>query len=381
MRRAVIVVIGVLAVFHLAGGWYFADQLRRDALEPDHEPPTDDVSILEAGEGVVRLGAVSGFEPDLTANGIVGLDWGTGYGQLGPIPTTADDGSVTRTIQRLSGDAAQAGDLAFLDGNAFPGDPSLAFGIDFTEIEYATALGPMKAWRILASGDVWVIHIHGLGASKREALRLVKPLAAAGFPQLVIDYRNDDGAPIDESGFYRFGATEWEDIAAAVEHAATEGATGIVLVGYSTGAAHIFSYLQKTPDNAVLALVLDSPNVDFEQSVDLGASQRRLPLIPLPLPGTLVWTAKRLATLRFGVDWEATDYLPEASRLSVPMLVIHGTDDETVPFQVSEDLAAARPDLVRLFIVPGAGHVRGWNVGPQPYERAVTDFLSDVLPT
>jgi fermentation-respiration switch protein FrsA (DUF1100 family) len=63
------------------------------------------------------------------------------------------------------------------------------------------------------------------------------------------------------------------------------------------------------------------------------------------------------------------------------MLVIHGTDDETVPFQVSEDLAAARPDLVRLFIVPGAGHVRGWNVGPQPYERAVTDFLSDVLPT
>lgn len=381
MRRAVIVVIGVLAVFHLAGGWYFADQLRRDALEPDHEPPTDDVSILEAGEGVVRLRAVSGFEPDLTANGIVGLDWGTGYGQLGPIPTTADDGSVTRTIQRLSGDAAQAGDLAFLDGNAFPGDPSLAFGIDFTEIEYATALGPMKAWRILASGDVWVIHIHGLGASKREALRLVKPLAAAGFPQLVIDYRNDDGAPIDESGFYRFGATEWEDIAAAVEHAATEGATGIVLVGYSTGAAHIFSYLQKTPDNAVLALVLDSPNVDFEQSVDLGASQRRLPLIPLPLPGTLVWTAKRLATLRFGVDWEATDYLPEAGLLSVPMLVIHGTDDETVPFQVSEDLAAARPDLVRLFIVPGAGHVRGWNVGPQPYERAVTDFLSDVLPT
>jgi fermentation-respiration switch protein FrsA (DUF1100 family) len=61
------------------------------------------------------------------------------------------------------------------------------------------------------------------------------------------------------------------------------------------------------------------------------------------------------------------------------MLVIHGTDDQTVPFQVSEDLAAARPDLVQLFIVPGAGHVRGWNVGPQPYERAVTDFLRGML--
>ncbi|HJR87376.1 MAG TPA: alpha/beta fold hydrolase [Acidimicrobiia bacterium] len=381
MRRAVVVVVGVLAIFHLAGGWYFAEQLRRDALQPDHELPTDDVSILEAGEGMVRLGALPGFDPDLTTSGIIGLDWGTGYGQLGSGFTAADDGSVTRSIQRLSGEAAQPGDTGFLDGNAFPGDPSQAFGLDFTEIDYPTALGPMKAWRILAPGDVWVIHVHGLGASRREALRLIKPLAAAGFPQLVIDYRNDDGAPIDESGFYRFGATEWEDIAAAVDQAASEGATGIVLVGYSTGAAHILSYLQKTPDHPVLALILDSPNVDFEQSVDLAASQRRLPLIPLPLPGTLIWTAKRLATLRFGIDWEATDYLPEAALLSIPMLVIHGTEDETVPFSVSEELASAQPDLARLFIVPGAGHVRGWNVGPQPYERAVTDFLSDVLPT
>ncbi|MGH8957436.1 MAG: alpha/beta hydrolase [Acidimicrobiia bacterium] len=380
MKKAAFVVIGLLAIFHLGGGWYFAEQIRKDALLPDHEPPANDVSVLEVGEGTVRLGAIPGLEPDLTASGVVGLDWGTGYGQLGPSFTAVGDGSVVRNIQRLIGVAPQPGDVAFLDGNAFPGDPSVAFGIDFTEIDYPTSLGPMKAWRILAPGDIWIIHVHGRGASKREALRLIKPLAAAGFPQLVIDYRNDDGEPGDPSGYYRFGATEWEDIAAAVDFAA-QSAAGVVLAGYSTGAAHILSYLQKTPDNPVVALVLDSPNVDFEQSIELGASQRRLPVIPLPLPGSLVWTAKRMASARFGVDWEATDYLPELDLLSVPMLVIHGTDDQTVPFSVSEDLAAARPDLVRFFIVPGAGHVRGWNVGPQPYERAVTDFLSDVLPT
>ena len=381
MKRTVFVVIGALAIFHLAGGWYFAEQLRKDALEPDHGPPLNDVSILEAGEGTVRLGAVAGSAPDLTAKGIVGLDWGRGYGQLGPNSAASDDGSVVRNIQRLVGEAPQAGDVGFLDGNAFPGDPSLAFGIGFTEVEYPTALGPMKAWRVPALGENWIVHVHGLGATRREALRLIKPLAAGGFPQLVIDYRNDEGVPADPSGYYRFGVTEWEDIAAAVDYAIAGGASGVVLVGYSTGADHVLSYLQKTPDNPVVALILDSPNVDFEQSVDFGASQRRLPLIPLPLPASLVWTAKRIATIRFGVDWAAADYLPEASLLSVPMLVIHGTDDETVPFQVSEDLAAARPDLVRLFIVPGAGHVRGWNVGPQPYERAVADFLSDVLST
>ncbi|MGH8923523.1 MAG: alpha/beta hydrolase [Acidimicrobiia bacterium] len=381
MKKTVFAVIGALAIFHLGGGWYFADQLRKDALQPDHEPPTNDVTIVEVGEGTVRLAAIPGFEPELTANGVVGLDWGTGYGQLGPGHTPAEDGSVVRNLQRQGGVAPRPGDVAIIDGNAFFGDPSQAFGIDFTEIDYPTSLGPMKAWRILAPGDTWVIHVHGLGASKREALRLIKPLATAGFPQLVIDYRNDDGEPADPSGYYRFGATEWEDIAAAVDFAATQNATGVVLAGYSTGAAHILSYLQKTADSPVVALVLDSPNVDFEQTVDLGASQRRLPVIPLPLPGSLVWTAKRMASVRFGIDWAATDYLPEASLLSVPMLVIHGTDDQTVPFRVSEDLAAARPDLVRLFIVPGAGHVRGWNVGPQPYERAVTDFLSDMLAT
>jgi hypothetical protein len=374
-----LVVLGALALFHLGGGWYFADQLRQDALQPDHEPPLDDVTIVEVGEGTVRLQAVSGQEPDLTARGVIGLDWGTGYGQLGATHTLADDGSVLRNLQRLTGDPPLPGDVAFLDGNAFPGDPAQAFGIDFTEIEYPTGLGAIKAWKILAPGDIWVIHVHGLGAARAEALRLVRPLATAGFPQLVIDYRNDDGAPSDPSGFYRYGATEWEDIAAAVDFAMTQGAAGVVLTGYSTGAAHILSYLQRTTAHPVRAAILDSPNVDFEQAVDLGASQRRLPLIPLPLPGSLVWTAKRIASFRFGVDWAATDYLPEASLLTVPMLVIHGTDDQTVPFQVSEDLAAARPDLVQLFIVPGAGHVRGWNVGPQPYERAVTDFLRGML--
>lgn len=379
MKKLLVVAFGVVAIFHLGGGWYFADQLRKDALQPDHEPSADDITIVEAGEGSVRLAAIPGTEPDLTTNGVVGLDWGTGYGQLGPTYAEQEDRSVVRDLQRISGVAPMAGDTGFIDGNAFPGDPSQAFGIDFTDVEYPTALGPMKAWRVLAPGDTWVIHVHGLGASRAEALRLIRPLATAGFPQLVIDYRNDEGAPTDPSGFYRFGATEWEDMAAAVEYALSQDATGVVLTGYSTGAAHILSYLQETPDNPVVALVLDSPNVDFEQTVDLGASQRRLPLLSFPLPGSLVWTAKRIASLRFGVDWAETDYLPEASLLSVPMLVIHGTDDQTVPFRVSEDLAASRPDLVRLFIVPGAGHVRGWNVGPQPYERAVIDFLSEML--
>lgn len=280
-------------------------------------------------------------------------------------------------MTRIDGDPPEVGMLADLDAAAFPGNPDRAFGLGYTEVQFDTPLGAMNAWEILAPSSLWVVHVHGLGAPRSEALRTVQPIAEAGYPQLVIDYRNDPGEPADPTGYYTYGQSEWEDVAGAVDYTIDRGAEGVVLVGYSTGAAHILSYLYRTPDSRVLAAVFDSPNIDFEETVDLGASQRRLPLIPLPLPGTLVWTAKRLSSIRFGIDWNAIDYVSRAEQLTVPVLVFHGTDDETVPLTTSQEFFEARPDLVRLVIVPGAGHVRSWNISPEAYERRLTEFLAE----
>jgi len=379
MNKLIVVLLALFVVFHLGGGWYFSEELKNDALVPDHNPATQDVIIDGISGSAVTLRAVEGTNPELAAPGVVGLDWGTGYGQLQPQMTTEPDGAVVRQLQRLTGDAPSPGTLARIDGFAFPSDPAMAFGLDYTDIEYPSTLGPMKAWRVLAQGETWVLHVHGLGASRGEALRLMRPLAAEGYPQLVIDYRNDEGAPADPSGFNQFGKTEWEDVAAAVDYLVDQGAESVVLTGYSTGAAHIFSYLYQGRNPAVKAVVVDSPNLDFEQTVDLGASQRSLPLIGLPIPGSLVWTAKRISSFRFGVDWNTTDYVPEAGLLDVPVLVIHGTDDDTVPLRSSQELAAARPDLVQIAIVPGAGHVRSWNVSATTYEATVINFLAGQL--
>jgi fermentation-respiration switch protein FrsA (DUF1100 family) len=380
-RSIALVVLGVLVLLHLAGGWYFADQLRVDALVPDSGEQTFDLRVTEVGAGTLALTAVEGEDPDLTAPGVVGIDWGTGYGQLGEVVSEGTDGVVVRQMTRTDGDPPVVGALADLDWAAFPGNPDRAFGLDYTDVQFDTPLGMMNAWEILAPSSLWVIHVHGLGAPRSEALRALRPIAAAGYPQLVISYRNDPEGPADPSGFYGYGESEWEDVAGAVAYAMTQGAEGVVLVGYSTGAAHILSYLYRTPQGPVLAAAFDSPNIDFEETVDLGASQRSLPLIPLPLPGTLVWTAKRLSSIRFGVDWTALDYVSRAELLNVPVLVFHGTADETVPLATSQEFFEARPDLVRLVIVPGAGHVRSWNVSPQAYERRLTEFLSEFAQT
>jgi pimeloyl-ACP methyl ester carboxylesterase len=374
-------VLAVVILLHLGGGFYFADQLRIDALVPETGDQAFDITVTEVGAGTIGLRAVEGEDSDLTAAGVVGIDWGTGYGQLGDVVSEGTDGSVVRSMTRTDGQPPEVGMMADLEGAAFPGNPDRAFGLSYTEVQFDTPLGAMNAWEILAPSSLWVIHVHGLGAPRSEALRAVRAIAEAGHPQLVINYRNDPGEPADPSGYYLYGQSEWEDVAGAVAYAVERGAERVVLVGYSTGAAHIVSYLYRSPDSHVVAAVFDSPNLDFEETVNLGASQRTLPLIPLPLPGTLVWTAKRLASIRFGVNWGAIDYVSRAELLNVPVLVFHGTDDDTVPLSSSQEFFEARPDLVRLVIVPGAGHVRSWNISPEAYERRLTEFLTEFAPT
>ena len=90
-------------------------------------------------------------------------------------------------------------------------------------------------------------------------------------------------------------------------------------------------------------------------------------------------TALRLATLRFGIDWNRVDYLSRAQSLNVPILLFHGDDDPTVPVATSDALAGLRPDLVTYHRVSGAGHVRSWNSDPAAYEEAVRDFVVKVI--
>lgn len=373
-------VLALVILLHVGGGYYFADQLRIDALVPKSGEQIFDISVTEVGAGTIGLQAVEGDDSDLTAAGILGIDWGTGYGQLGEVVSEASDGSVVRSMTRTDGDPPTVGMRADIEGAAFPGNPDRAFGLSYTDVQFETPVGAMNAWEVLAPSSLWVIHVHGLGTPRSEALRAVRSIAEEGHPQLIINYRNDPGEPADPSGYYGYGQTEWEDVAGAVAYALERGADGIVLMGYSTGAAHIASYLYRSPDSRVVAAVFDSPNLDFEETVNLGASQRRLPLIPLPLPRTLVWTAKRVSALRFGIDWAAIDYVRRAEQLTVPVLVFHGTDDDTVPLSSSQEFFEARPDLVRLVIVPGAGHVRSWNVSPESYERRLGEFLTEFAP-
>ncbi|HEX5696968.1 MAG TPA: hypothetical protein VFZ15_11315 [Acidimicrobiia bacterium] len=250
---------------------------------------------------------------------------------------------------------------------------------EIEEVSYTSPLGEMDAWYLPATGSTWVVHVHGKGATPAEAEPLFAPLQDAGYPQLAITYRNDEGQPQDPSGYYQYGATEWEDVSAATDYALANGAEGLVLSGFSTGAAHAMSFLSRQPREVVLGTLMDAPNVDFGQTVDYAASQRELPLIPVNVPPTLSATAKFITSLRIGVNWKSIDYIADAERaIRQPVLIHHGTEDLSVPLEESLALVETNPGLIRLIQVEGAGHIESYDVDRQKYIDEVLGFVQSL---
>lgn len=378
LRAVFWLAVSVALVFYLGGGWYFSEQLRSDALEVDPGATIFDLEVLAVDAFSITLKDAAAEDANLRRVGTFGIDWRTGYGQVTQILDDATS-SVTRTFTHLSGSEVKAGDRVDMESYAFPADPTVALGPNVEDVVYQGPLGGLAAWYVPGADDTWVIHVHGKGASLREGLRAARGIAAGGYPQLLITYRNDAGQPQDASGYYQYGRTEWLDLEGAVAYALENGASDVVLYSYSTGGALSMAFLYKSGRaEAAKGLILDAGNIDFGATVDYGASQRDLPLLPYKVPRSLGAAAKFIAELRFGIDFDELDYVARADELEVPVLAFHGVDDDTVPISTSRRLADARPDLVELVEFDGAGHVQSWNTDPATYESQVADFLARV---
>src|SRR6266545_2801436 len=123
------------------------------------------------------------------------------------------------------------------------------------------------------------------------------------------------------------------------------------------------------------------PRTEPRRGLDHGARDRTLPLLGVPVPTSLTTVAKAIAGVRYDLDWDRLDYVDRAGRLSVPVLLFHGTADPRLPIAPSQALAAARPDLVTFVPVAGAGHVESWNHDRARYEQATRAFLDRVAAT
>jgi uncharacterized protein len=355
---------GVLAVVGSLGvRWFFSEKL----LKPNPSSrPGYDVEVLDSEAGKVKL------SPNANArrSGTYGLKWAGGYGQVGRI-LHIDESGLTREFRAMRG-APEPGN-ALLDSYAFPHDPERAFGLQYEEITVNSELGELPAWYIEGTKDTCMIFVHGHGAGRGEALRILRTIVGQGFASLIITYRNDPEAPKSPDGLYHLGQTEWRDLEAAADYALANGAKDLLLVGYSMGGAITCTFLRESDRAAkVRGVVLDAPALDWDAILALGARERGLPRVAVPI-------IKSILSFRTGISWSVLGQVERAGEFDVPILLFHGDRDETVPVESSDAFAEARPDLVTYQRIHGAGHVESWNIDPEGYRETVERFLLEVF--
>jgi pimeloyl-ACP methyl ester carboxylesterase len=300
----------------------------------------------------------------------LGLVWRGGHAILGDV-MSVDRATVVREVVAVVRGSLTPGARAYTTSSVFDGDPRAAHGLRFTSAFVPGRLGHYPAWVVPASSgvasDTWVIAVHGRGATRTEALRVLPALAAAGVTTMVIRYRNDLGAPAGRDGCYQLGATEWEDLAAAAAYARGAGARRIVVYGWSMGGAIALNALRREAVPGVGGLILDSPVVDWTATLRMQAAQRRL-------PGPLTWSAIRLIEQRIGTRLTELDF--RGYQPPVPTLVFLDADDRLVATGPTREFASLAG--ARLVESEGGGHVRSWNVDPAAYEASLVGFLGSL---
>lgn len=285
-------------------------------------------------------------------------------GPLGVVPLGQAQGHVLlgaprkmgRLIERrVLGEQGHVPDgWAWVSGYVYNGTPA-QLGLAFESVGLRTPVGKMPAWSVPPRGearDALIIAVHGHGGQRAQFLRMLPAMLRTGCGVLMTTFRNAHGAPMVNSGYLTLGDSESEDLLAALHWGAAQGYKRVILYGLSMGGNISLNVLR--PQFAlplpVVGIMLDSPALDWRGT--LHAQARRFG-VPKVLARPVARLTEYAATRRSGLDFDAVDQLAAAQRLSVPVIVWHGTHDRTIPVAQAAALAAARPDLVEFHRVQG----------------------------
>lgn len=355
----------VLLAVGAAVSWHFSSAV----LVPDRSPWPQDLTVKEVSKTSIVLPNTA----DTRRPGVFGLTWQGGHAIVGPI-LASDDDSVTRRLRDVHGYLVPEIDVG-MDSDVYIGNPRESLGLPYEDVRVKSELGPMPAWLVPARGRTWAIVVHGINDDPRCGLRLTPWLHRHGFPSLLITYREDRGAPSSPDGFHHMGLTEWNDLEASVRFALGHGARRVILVGYSMGGAIVAQFMEKSAlSPRVGALVLDAPALNWRKVLSFNATE-------MGLPGFTALPVEWAIGARIDADWGSLDALSHPEDFHLPILLFHGTEDDVVPIETSEDFARELPRWVTYFPVPRAAHTQSWNVDPHRYEVRLGDFLGTALAT
>jgi fermentation-respiration switch protein FrsA (DUF1100 family) len=210
-----------------------------------------------------------------------------------------------------------------------------------------------------------VLHFHGKSDNMGRHLDFVDWLPARGFNVVLFDYRgfgSSEGQPSPRKVH--------EDAVAALAFVRSQPELDpdrLLVFGQSLGGAVAIAALARGDGDGVRAVVTESTLSSYRMVV-------REQMEKMGLWGILRWPLSVLLTNnRYSPD-KAINKLPP-----VPILLIHGADDQGVPAAHCRRLfERARPPK-QMWIVEGGRHLDTFTVHGRIYRQKLVDFFFDAL--
>ncbi|EIM30023.1 alpha/beta hydrolase [Microvirga lotononidis] len=201
-------------------------------------------------------------------------------------------------------------------------------------------------WKPPQPGKALILYFHGNGGSLWSGRLRAQALTASGRGLLTISYRGysgSTGSPT-EMGLHTDARTAYDWVRQSYE------ASRVVAYGESLGTGLAVRLGSEQP---LAGLILDAP---YTSTADVAS----------------------LTYWYVPVSWLMLDQfrsLDIICQVKAPILILHGTDDRTVPFAFGERLFAAAPEPKRFIRIAGGTHSRNLEQGGM---AAVEDFLAAV---
>ena len=223
-------------------------------------------------------------------------------------------------------------------------------------------LEPEEVWIAVDDGDnkihAWyfksspaerlIFYAHGNAGNIGDRLPVIKGYVESGYDVFIFDYRGfgkSGGLPtrksfIDDS----FAAYDYLTKNRSVDPA------NIVLLGQSLGGAAV---LQLANSVECRAVILEGTFYSIKQ-----IAKELYPNLPL-------WI----------IASSDLDNARELKKLGKPLLLIHGTEDTTIPHHHSEMLFNEAQEPKEFLSVKGAGHTDLFSINPARYYGAISRFI------
>ncbi len=231
-----------------------------------------------------------------------------------------------------------------------------------------------------------ILLLHGYSGSVTPDLLELGPFLRRTAGVLGLDFR---GHGASDDGPTTFGLLEVEDVAGALDWLGERGIARVALMGSSMGGVAAIAAVGILGDGRLAAADADpdAPAASIETprprivAVIGDSVTPRLSIVVgrrsgLPFGRLIAERVLGRMPRLIGGDPRATQPIAMVPLLEdVPLLLIHGTADRTLPIKHARRLVAAAPAGTRGLEIRGADHGRAHAVDPARYEAAVTELL------